>query len=205
MSQHIQIYLPPPSQKGRLSLEEAIDRRRSTRDFSPRAVSQSQLSQMLWSAQGTTDSRHHYRAVPSAGATYPLEIFVVCGANSLEEIEEGIYHYDTKTHSLTLHHQEDVRPELSEAALDQEFISEAPLDIVICAVYERTLRRYGRRTERYVHMEAGHAGQNINLQATALGLGTVAVGAFNDELVREALRLDEPYRPLYIMPVGSPG
>jgi len=205
MSQHTQIYLPPPSQKGSMSLEEAIDRRRSTRDFSPQAVSQSQLSQILWSAQGTTETRRQHRAVPSAGATYPLEIFVVCGANSLEGMEEGIYHYDIKTHSLTLHHKGDVRSEMAAAALEQEFIYKAPLDIVICAVYERTLRRYGNRGKRYAHMEAGHAGQNINLQATVLGLGTVVVGAFNDKLVREALRLDEQYRPLYIMPVGRPG
>jgi len=142
--------------------------------------------------------------VPSAGATYPLEVFVVCGTGCVEQISEGIYHYNADNHSLTLHHRGDVRFELARAALDQEFIYEAPVDIVICAIYERTMRRYGTRGERYVHMEVGHAGQNIYLQATAFGLGTVAVGAFHDESVREVLRLDRQYRPLYIMPVGRP-
>ncbi len=170
----------------------------------PKPVSQSQLSQILWAAQGITNSLRKRRAVPSAGATYPLEIFVVCGRNSVEGIDAGIYHYDLARHSLTQHHKGDARIELATAALDQEFIYEAPVDIVICAEYERTLSRYGHRGERYVHIEVGHAGQNIYLQATALGLATVAIGAFNDEQVSEVLRLDKQYKPLYIMPVGKP-
>lgn len=129
---------------------------------------------------------------------------MVCGTNCIEGIGEGIYHYDIDSHSLTLCHKGDMRLELARALLDQEFIYEAPLDIVICAVYERTLAKYGARGERYVHMEVGHAGQNIYLQATALGLATIAIGAFYDEPVRKALRLDKQYRPLYIMPVGKP-
>ncbi|MFQ5996617.1 MAG: SagB/ThcOx family dehydrogenase [Dehalococcoidales bacterium] len=203
MSQPTQIYLPPPSQKGKMPLEEVIARRESIRDFTSQPITQPQLSQILWAAQGTSEISRG-RTVPSAGATYPLEIFVVCGANCIERIGEGIYHYHPENHSLTLHHQEDMRLELARAALSQEFIYEAPIDIVICAVYERTLRRYGTRGERYIHMEVGHAGQNIYLQATALGLATVAIGAFHDELVREVLRLDKQYRPLYIMPVGKP-
>ena len=203
MSQPTQIYLPSPNQKGIISLEEAIARRKSVRYFTPQPISKWQLSQILWAAQGTSDASGN-RTAPSAGATYPLEIFAVCGANCIEQIGEGIYHYHTDSHSLTLHRQGDTRLELARAALSQEYIYEAPVDIVICAVYERTLRRYGTRGERYVHIEVGHAGQNIYLQATALGLGTVAIGAFSDEPVREVLRLDKQYRPLYIMPVGKP-
>jgi len=203
-SRQKQIYLPPPSQKGNISLEDAINRRRSVRDFTPESLSQSQLSQILWAAQGITDTRSRYRAVPSAGATYPLEIVVVCGRNSIEGLGDGIYHYDVARHSLTLHHEGDVRLALSRVALHQEFIYEAPVDIVICAIYNRTTPGYGSKGERYVHMEVGHAGQNIYLQATALGLATVAIGAFHDEQIRKALRLDKQYRPLYIMPVGKP-
>ena len=203
MSQSAQIHLPSPSRKGSMPLEEAIARRKSIRNFALQPISQSQLSQILWAAQGTSDTSWN-RTVPSAGATYPLEVFIVCGANGVEQISEGIYQYNADSHSLTLHHRGDVRFELARAALDQEFIYEAPVDIVICAIYERTMRRYGSRGERYVHIEVGHAGQNIYLQATALGLGTVAIGAFNDESVREVLRLDRQYRPLYIMPVGRP-
>jgi len=199
-----QIYLPPPSQKGDISLEEAITRRRSIRDFTPKLISQLQLSQILWAAQGITNTPGKYRSVPSAGATYPLEIFVVCGQSCIEEIGDGIYHYNINNHSLTLHHKGDIRLELARAALNQEFIYQAPIDIIICALYQRTLLGYGSRGERYVLMEVGHAGQNIYLQATALGLATVAIGAFNDEQVRKVLRLDKQYKPLYIMPVGKP-
>ncbi|MFC2014356.1 SagB/ThcOx family dehydrogenase [Chloroflexota bacterium] len=204
MSQTAPIYLPLPSQKGNMSLAEAIARRRSIRDFTPYSISQAQLSQILWATQGITDTRERYRAVPSAGATYPLEIFVVCGRNYSEKIDDGIYHYDVACHSLTLRHKGDARLELARAALDQECICQAPVNIVICALYERTAMRYGTRTERYVHMEVGHAGQNIYLQATALGLATVAIGAFYDEQVRKVLLLEKRYKPLYIMPVGKP-
>ena len=204
VSQPIQIYLPPPNQKGRIPLEETIAQRRSIRDYSQEPLSQSQLSQILWSAQGITGTQKNRRAVPSAGATYPLEIFVACGKNSVEGIADGIYYYNRDNHSLNLHYKGDVRPELARVALDQEVIYEAPVDIVICALYERTAMRYGGRGERYVHMEVGHAGQNIYLQATALGLATVAIGAFRDEQVREVLRLDKQIKPLYIMPVGKP-
>ena len=205
INQPPQIYLPSPSLKGEMSLEEAITRRRSIRHFAPQPISQSQLSQILWSAQGISDNRWQYRTVPSAGATYPLEIFAVCGSNCVEQVGAGVYHYNIDSHSLSLHHKGDVRLGLASATLDEKCIYEAPIDIVICAVYERTLRRYGARGERYVHIEVGHAGQNIYLQATALGLATVAIGAFHDEEVREVLRLDKQTVPLYIMPVGRAG
>ena len=198
------IQLPSPSQKGSVSLEEAIARRRSIRDFTPQPLSQSQLSQILWAAGGITNTRGRYRAVPSAGATYPLESFIVCGSNCIEGIGAGIYHYNIDSHSLTLHYEGDARLALARAALDQEFIYKAPVDIIICAIFERTGLSYGSRGERYVHIEVGHAGQNIYLQATALGLATVAIGAFNDEQVRQVLRLDKQYKPLYIMPIGNP-
>ena len=202
--QPISIPLPSPSQKGNIPLEEAIARRRSIRDFSTRVISLSQLSQILWAAQGITSATGRYRSIPSAGATYPLEIFIACGINCVEEVNDGIYRYNINSHSLTSHHKGDVRLELGRAALDQGFIYQAPVDIIICADYERTLIRYGARGERYVHIEVGHAGQDIYLQATALGLATVAIGAFDDEQVREVLQLDSQYKPLYIMPVGRP-
>jgi len=199
-----QISLPPPDKKGGMSLAEAISGRESIRDFAPKPLSLSQLSQMLWATQGITDASWGRRAVPSAGATYPLEIFALCGENCVEKVGAGIYHYDVASHSLTLFYKGDFRRELARAALSQSFIYEAPLNIVICAIYERTTMTYGIRGERYVHIEVGHTGQNIYLQATALGLGTVAVGAFSDERVREVLKLDKQYKPLYIMPVGHP-
>ncbi len=195
------VYLSPPSQKGEISVEEAIARRRSVRQFTAEPVSLTQLSQLLWAAQGLTTTG---RAVPSAGATYPLEVFAVCGANSVEAVRAGIYRYRADDCSLSLHHAGDIRLDLSRASLNQEYIYKAPVDIVICALYRRTAAVYGSRGERYIHIEVGHAGQNIYLQATALGLGTVAIGAFDDEQVSEVLRLDKQVTPLYIMPVGKP-
>lgn len=170
-----------------------------------------QLSQLLWSAQGITAARK-FRAAPSAGATYPLEIFAFIGKEgvvasemklSKEKLQPGIYHYEVSSHSLVLHQPGDLREKLAEAALDQGFIANAPIDIVICALYIRTSHRYGRRGERYVHMEVGHVGENIHLQAVALGLATVEIGAFDDEEVRKVLRLQEQIKPLYIMPIGK--
>jgi SagB-type dehydrogenase family enzyme len=206
------IKLPPPQLKGEVSLEETILRRRSVRRYRREPLQLSQLSQILWSAQGTTGTRG-FKAAPSAGATYPLEIFVFVGQQGViaseakqapEELQAGIYHYEADSHSLSLHKPADLRPDLARAALDQEFIIGAPVDIVICALYHRTSYRYGRRGERYVHIEVGHVGENIHLQAVALGLATVEVGAFHDEEVREILGVEEQIKPLYIMPVGKP-
>jgi SagB-type dehydrogenase family enzyme len=205
------IKLPSPQLKGKISLEETILRRRSVRGYRREPLDLSQLSQILWSAQGVTGSRG-FRAAPSAGATYPLEIFVVVGKQSViireakpapEELQAGIYHYAPDSHSLRSGKTADLRPDLARATMDQEFIIDAPVTIVICALYHRTSNRYGRRAERYVHMEVGHAGENIHLQAVALGLATVEVGAFRDEEVREVLGLEEQIKPLYIMPVGK--
>jgi SagB-type dehydrogenase family enzyme len=204
------IKLPSPQLKGKISLEETILRRRSVRRYRKEPLDLSQLSQILWSAQGVTGSRG-FRAAPSAGATYPLEIFVVVGEQSVvikeakqapEELQAGIYHYEPDSHSLSLGKASDLRPDLARATMDQEFIIDAPAAVVICALYHRTSCRYGRRAERYVHMEVGHTGENIHLQAVALGLATVEVGAFQDEEVREVLGLEEQFKPLYVMPVG---
>jgi len=197
------IKLPPPLLKGKVSLEEAITKRRAVRRYRPESLALFQLSQILWSAQGVTGGGR-LRAAPSAGATYPLEIFVVIGKQSIEELETGIYHYEVDSHSLSLHKPGDFRIDLARAALDEGFIAVAPVDIVICALYTRTSYRYGRRGERYVHMEVGHVGQNIHLQAVALGLATVEVGAFDDEDVRKVLGVEEQIKPLYIMPIGKP-
>jgi len=205
------IKLPSPQLKGKVSLEETILRRRAVRRYRREPLGLSQLSQILWSAQGITGTRE-FRAAPSAGATYPLEIFVFVGKQGVidsetkqapEELQAGIYHYAADSHSLSLHKPADLRPDLARATLGQEFIIDAPVDIVICALYHRTSYRYGRRGERYVHIEVGHVGENIHLQAVALGLATVEVGAFHDEEVRKVLGVEEQIKPLYIMPLGK--
>jgi SagB-type dehydrogenase family enzyme len=198
------IDLPRPFVSGGLPLAETIAQRRSIRNFTSAPVLLFHLSQILWAAQGITLSSNQARAVPSAGAAYPLEIFAVIGENGIEKTESGIYHYEVENHILSLHMSGDLRSELSSAALGQDAIAVAPVSIVICAVYDRTMIRYNVRGERYVFIEVGHSGQNIYLQATALGLGTVGIGAFRDDEVRKVLQMDSKFRPLYIMPVGKP-
>ena len=198
------IYLPLPVFKGNMSLEEAILHRRSIREYRKEPLTLHQLSQLLWAAQGITEVRWGFRASPSAGATYPLEIYVVVGNNGVKGLVSGVYRYQPHSHSLVLVKKGDVREELYSACLNQEWVRDAPVVLVIAADYERTTRVYGERGIRYVHMEVGHVGQNIYLEATALGLGTVAVGAFYDDEVRVIIGAPENHHPLYVMPVGIP-
>lgn len=190
------LVLPAPVHQGRMALEEAILRRRSVREFTKASLSDRELSQLLWAAQGITH-REGYRAAPSAGALYPLELYVTMPA--------GFYHYEPRPHRLNRRSDRDLRAALCRAALEQEAILEAPAVFVIAAVYERTAQKYGpARTPRYVHLEAGHAGQNLLLEAVALGLGGVPIGAFDDEEIRKVLALPADQRPIYLIPVGHP-
>jgi SagB-type dehydrogenase family enzyme len=192
--------LPKPRTKGLVSVEEAIAVRRSVREFSPTPISLEDLSQLLWAAQGVTEPESGGRSAPSAGATYPLEIFVFVKQGGVKEVEAGVYRYRPLDHSLIKVASEDRVRALMEAALYQEFICEAAVNIVIAARYERTTARYGGRGVRYVHIEVGHVGQNIGLEAVSLGLGSVMVGAFNDGLVKKLI--DEAAEPVYIIPIG---
>ena len=187
------VNLPKPNLDGSMSLEQAITVRRSRRDFSRQSLTPEQISQLAWSAQGqVADSS--YRTVPSAGATYPLELFVVT--------EEGLFHYLLVKHALEKLSDQDLRSALAVAAWGQEFIEAAPLSLVFVAEFSRTTGRYGRRGVRYVYMEAGHAAQNIHLQAESLGLGSVAVGAFDDASVSKVLSLPNNLEPVYMVVVG---
>lgn len=196
------ISLPDPALEGALSVEQAIQQRRSVRTFADKTVSLDAVSQLLWSAQGITDSRRGLRAAPSAGATYPLELLLVVG--DVENLDAGVYRYQVDEHALAPIVAGDVRGDLARASLGQAFIGQAPISVVLTGIQGRTAGRYGDRAARYVAMEAGHAAQNIYLQAVALELGTVVVGAFRDEQLAELFSLDSTEMPLYIMPVGHP-
>lgn len=196
------LVLPIPALKGTVSVEEAIKLRRSVRKYSSEPLTIQEVSQLLWAAQGITDPNTGFRAAPSAGATYPLEVYLIVGKNGVTGLEEGVYRYIPHGHKLEQTLKEDVRPKLVLAALGQDFIGKAPINIVITAVYERTTYRYGERGIRYVHMEVGHVGQNLHLQGVALGLGMVMVGAFFDDQVHSILNLPKNQKPLYIIPVG---
>lgn len=184
---------PKPDLKGSMPLEQAIAARRSRRHFSSKSLTLEQIGQLAWAAQGQ-DTRSRYRTVPSAGATYPLELFLVT--------EQALYHYLPARHALEKLMDEDLRPALSLAAWGQEFVAAAPVTLAFAAEFARTTGHYGQRGIRYVYMEAGHAAQNVHLQAEALGLGSVAVGAFDDTAVSKVLRLPKNLEPLYMVPVG---
>ncbi len=187
------INLPAPGHKGKMSLEEALKRRESVRSFTSQPLTEKELSQLLWAAQGVT-RQWGARTAPSAGALYPLETYVV--------VKEGVFQYSPQHHRLIRILKDDLRAGLAEAALGQTCIREAPSVFVITAVYERTAGKYGTRAERYVKMEAGHEAQNILLQAAALSLGSVPVGAFRDDQVKKILNLPASHEPLYLIPVG---
>jgi SagB-type dehydrogenase family enzyme len=194
------IILPPASKQSDVSIEEALSKRQSTRSFAEEALNLNELSQLLWAAQGITHGRE-FRTAPSAGALYPLEVYALVGR--VDDLSLGLYKYDISKHALTRIKDGDQREPFSEAVYQPTIIKQAPLTLIISAVYSRTTVKYGERGIRYVHMEAGHAGQNIMLQATALGLGCVGMGAFDDDFVKDFLGNKEE-APLYIIPIGRP-
>jgi SagB-type dehydrogenase family enzyme len=181
------------------TLEELLRQRRSVREYSEEPLTKEEVMKLLWAGQGITKPPR-YRTAPSAGALYPLELYVVVG--NVTGLEPGVYKYDPVQNNVRLVKGGDVRQALAIAALAQSWVGEGAIDIVIAAVYDRTKVKYGERGERYVHMEVGHAAQNICLQATALGLGLVTVGAFDDSSVAKVVGLAGDETPLYVIPVG---
>ena len=193
---HEMVQLPPPLKEGRIALEEALAHRRSVREFRPMELTPEEIGQLLWAAQGITHPTEGLRTAPSAGALYPLEVYV---AN-----RNGIFHYRPQDHTLVHKGSEDVRLQLRAAALEQESVEKAPCVFAITGIEGRTTLKYGRRGIRYGELEAGHATQNLLLQAVALGLAGVPIGAFSDREVARILKLTEGERPLYLIPVGQP-
>ena len=193
------IDLPEPQYDSQVSLEQSLLNRRSIRDYSGQPLTLQEISQLLWAAQGITDPGG-YRTAPSAGGLYPLELYLVAG--DVEGLAEGVYRYQPDGHKLAKTAAGDIRAELSEAALGQEWVEKGAVSIVFTAVYERTTVKYGERGIRYVHMEAGHAAQNLCLQATALELGAVTVGAFYADSLSQLLNLPDDEEPLYVIPIG---
>lgn len=198
---HSRVVLPEPVQTGEMPLEQALLERRSVRAYQDQTLTLEHLVQLLWAAQGITraDGR---RTAPSAGALYPLELRVIVG--DVEGLAPGVYRYSPRNHELMQTAAGDRRARLSEAALNQAAVKDAPAVIVMSAVYQRTTAKYGERGIRYAHMEVGAAAQNVYLQATALGLGTVFIGAFHDEEVSKILLLDDEEAVLCLMPIGRP-
>jgi SagB-type dehydrogenase family enzyme len=189
--------LPKPKSSGQTSLEEALSKRRSVRAYHQDPLNVEEVSQLLWAAQGVTE-KWGGRTAPSAGALYPLEIYLLAG--EIKGLEPGLYHYHPADHSIAQRKAKDLRGEVTEASLNQDQILKAPATLIIAAVHQRTMKKYGQRGIRYVDMEVGSVCQNVHLQAESLKLGTVWIGAFDDQDVKQVLGIAE--EPLAIMPVG---
>ena len=196
------IQLPEPVHEADQPLEELLRQRRSVRDYQAAALQLSDIGQLLWAAQGISHPAG-LRTAPSAGALYPLEVYLVAGA--VNGLAAGVYHYQANGHRLTLLQDGDRRTVLAQAAHGQDWVRDAAAVVVLAAVYQRTTRKYGERGVRYVHIETGHAAQNLFLQAQALGLASVVVGAFGDDAVARVLQLPADVQPLVLMPVGQAG
>jgi len=195
------VRLPAAATDGPTSVEQALHARRSVREFAAAPLSLREAAQLLWAAQGRNRPAGG-RTAPSAGALYPLEVHLVAGR--VEGLAPAAYRYDADAHSLSPQVAGDLRQRLAQAARAQTWLADAPAILVITAVPERTARKYGDRATRYIHMEVGHAAQNVYLQAAASGLGTVVVGAFDDAAVAALLELDPAEQPLALMPLGRP-
>ncbi len=197
---HGTLMLPAPQLSGDVSVEEAMSARRSVREYATEPISLAEASQLLWAAQGVT-AQWGGRTAPSAGALYPLEVYLLSLA--VDGLPPGVYRYIPYGHQLAPISAGDVPAELKRACPGQPWTSDAAVVLAITAVYERTTGKYGERGVRYVHLEAGHAAQNVCLQAVALGLGVVTVGAFDDDAVAELLGCEEQETPIYLLPLGK--
>ncbi|MFW6020045.1 MAG: SagB/ThcOx family dehydrogenase [Bacteroidales bacterium] len=195
------IDLPEPDYDSNVSVEEALQNRRSVRNYTNSALTVQDISQLLWAAQGITEPGRGFRTAPSAGALYPLEVYVV--VDRVKELDQGIYKYNVEKHHLKKLKSGEYNTKVAKAALGQSSIKQAAIQIIFSAVYDRTTQKYDDRGIRYVHMEAGHAAQNVLLQAVSLDLGSVVTGAFSDESLEKLLNMPENETALYIIPVGK--
>ena len=197
--------LPNAQKDGTVSLEKTIKVRRTIRSFTSQQLTLEQFSQLLWAAYGITEDRGYKRAAASGGACYPMDIYALVGEAGIKGMDAGIYHYEPMGHRVSLVSEGDLREEVARASLGQMWMATPPLSLIICAEYARITSRYGNRGVRYAMIEAGHMGQNIFLQAEALGLGAGIVGAFQDEAVIQVMGTPPSHEPLLIMPVGYKG
>lgn len=192
----VTIELPAPLEQSDVSIEQALWQRRSVRTFTDRVPDWQQVGQLLWAAQGINRAETQHRTSPSAGAMYPIEVYVI--------LPQGFYHYEPAQHAAVELSKDDTRKALFESGTQQETIQQSPCVFIICAVVERTEAKYKERGLRYVLQETGHTAQNILLQLVSLGMGGVPIGGFTDEAVQQALKLPKDHQPLYIIATGFP-
>ena len=188
------VKLPSPKLDGSVSVEKAMAQRRSIRTYKDEPLSLAQVSQILWAAQGITDPKSGKRTAPSAMASYFLELYLISG--DVSDLPQGMYKYRAEGHQLVEIEKGDVKARLFEAA-GQAPIKSAPAALIITGDSERS------KKPEWMHLEAGHAAQNVYLQAVSLELGTVVMAGFKPEEVAKALNIPEEEKVIYIMPLGK--
>ncbi|TYB31682.1 MAG: SagB/ThcOx family dehydrogenase [Candidatus Mcinerneyibacterium aminivorans] len=199
-AENLQIKLPEPIKKSNVSIEKALENRRSIRSYSSMPVNLEELSQLLWAAQGVTN-RKGFRTAPSAGALYPLKLYVV--VENVKNLEKGIYMYKPEGHKLIKIKSNTNIEKIYKGALNQQSIKDASVNIIFGADFSVTDKKYRKRGKQYVYQETGHAAQNIYLQSESLNIGTVVVGAFYEEQIKKAAGMGDNETPICIMPAGK--
>jgi SagB-type dehydrogenase family enzyme len=194
-----EVRLTAPRATSEVSVEQALKTRRSLRSFAPSPLTLAQVSQLLWAAQGVTDPSGR-RTAPSAGACYPLELYLVAG--NVTGLAPGVYRYRPSEHDLMPVAMGDRRAAVAKACR-QGWVAEAPASVAFAAIYARTAKKYPDRAARYIPIEVGAAAENLALQAVALGLGTTVVGAYDDAALAQALGSASDERPLALLPMGK--
>ncbi len=194
------IRLPEPRRDGGAAIELVLQRRRSVREYRVEPLMLADAAQLLWAAQGVTAEGK--RTAPSAGGTYPLETYLVAG--HVSGLEAGVYHYRPAEHALALQVAGDLRAPLAAVSMNQDCVRLSAVSVLFATVVARTAVKYGATATSYADMEAGHAAQNVALQAVGLGLGTVMIGAFDVGGLRTLLQLPAEHEPRYSVAVGRP-
>lgn len=198
------ILLPMPSHKGTVTVEEALKARRTKRSFKARSLTLKEFSQVLWAAYGVTAkvSGYHLKTSPSAGGLYPIDIYAVVGKDGVGTLAPGVYRFRPENHSIKCIKEGDLRAAVAKHSVHQMWMAKAPVMLVITGEYARCTIKYGQRGVMYTHIEAGHVGQNVFLQAEAIGLKAGIVGAFNNKQIIKTIGIPSSHNPLLIMPVG---
>jgi SagB-type dehydrogenase family enzyme len=199
------VTLPTPNIEQETQFDVVLKKRRSIREFSKAPISKLQLSYLLWTSTGIQrrDGEFEFRTVPSAGALYPIETYLV--ANNVEDLEEGIFHYSVKSHLLEQLKENSFGRLVAKAALEQTMLSKAAVVFVWTALFARSKWKYGQRAYRYIYIDAGHIAQNLALSASRLGLGSCQVAAFYDDEVNEIIGVDGiAESAIYLSVIGHP-
>lgn len=198
------IPLPPPSLSDGPTLWEALEKRRSIRDYRPEPLSLEELSNLLWATQGITEKAFGpwYRTAPSAGALHPIDTYLV--VNRVEGLDPGVYFFNVVEFSLVLKRTGDFAAPIAQAALNQDMGRTAAVVFVWVAVIQRSRQKYRQRAYRYIYLDCGHIAQNLYLAATALDLGCCSVAAIFDDEVNDLVGADgQEETAIYLAMVGK--